>query len=228
MGNQLTNGLMNHLTRTFRLDAVGLPEFAVESKKREYAVQCCALWCPSVAGNAYHDFVTQGRHTWGSYSSCADQWNALPWMMGCVNRSFLNRADTEAGLTWKAGENISKTYRSAIALGCWVAYKRGSGFERLPQPGDMLLMGDYNAGELEHVCVVEDIVIEEGTGKVQMTSFDYGQFAHGKKCSLRVQREWRGGRLYSPSGKSRAIVGWIDVCKVPLNRDAVDLNSFLP
>lgn len=218
-----------------------------DNAKRHYAVRCCELWCPSESGEPYHDFVTQGRHNWGSYSSCADQAHALLWMLGCTTRSFMNRADAEAGLTWAQGVNISKLVSGARALGCWKSYKKADtshgALETIPGPGDILLMGDFSKGELEHVAIVDkyefqvddeapqelaDSMFPQIPTRLWLHTFDYGQFANGKKCSLQVRREWKDGRLHSPSGKSRAIIGWVDITKVPLDRYAVDLAQFKP
>jgi hypothetical protein len=217
-----------NLDRIVNLDATSTPTDLKNNAKRNYAVTCCALWCPSVAGDPAHDFVTQGRHAWPKYSSCGDQWNTLPWMMGCTDPGMINRDDAETGLRWQVQVNISKTLTGAKANGSWRPYVSASSVEAIPQPGDMLFIGHYDKGELEHVCVVEELTFDEESGATLLRTFDFGQFAEGKKCSLRVEREWRKGRVYSKSGASRGVIGWVDITAVPLARYAVDLQTFVP
>lgn len=83
----------------------------------------------------------------------------------------------------------------------------------------MMFVGQY-PNELEHVCIVESIS-EDG----MITSFDFGQFHEGKKCSLKCTRQLRKGRVYDARGNSRAYIGSIDPTKLPLNRFAIDLKS---
>lgn len=202
--------------RTFYLYSVAFDD---SERQRQYALDLGNLFIPSDAGDPRHDLVTQGRHIASNYSACGDWWNFVPWCMGCVEPEIINREDKEAGLKWHVQQNISRTYNGAKKFQIWQPYVANS----VPAPGDLLFMGDYGKGEQEHVCMVESL-----EGDVLKT-FDFGQFNEktGKKASKRITRTWRNGRLYSSNGSSRAIIGWIDITKVPLNRYAIALDSFI-
>lgn len=200
------------IERSINLDPV---VFDNEYVRRKYALDLGNLFIPSDAGDPRHDYVTQGRHISPKYSSCGDWWNFVPWSMGCVEDELINRDDPEIGFKWKSGVNISEVKNGATKWKYWVNYKS----ELFPKTGDLLLMG---SGLEEHVCMVE---VLNGT---TLQSFDFGQFNSEtrKKCSSKKSRVWKNGRLYSPNGNSRVIVGWIDITKIPLNRYAVSLDSF--
>jgi hypothetical protein len=199
--------------RTFYLDPIAFDD---EVPNRQYAVDLGNLFIPSDQGDPRHDFVTQGRHKESNYSSCGDWWNFVPWCMGCTEDDLINRDDAETHLKWRRGKNISHTYNGAKKFKIWQAYVKGVE----PKPGDLLFMGTYPK-ELEHVCMIESV-----EGDVWNT-FDFGQFSPNTgKCSRKVIRTFKDGRLYSRNGNSRAIIGWIDITKVPLNRYAIALDSF--
>lgn len=204
-----------NIQRDINLGTIAFNEFDREYK-RQYALRLSQLVVPCSDGNVFHDYITQGRHKWNKYSSCGDWWNFIPWMLGCTNPSIINRDDREAGLLWHVEENISRTKNGAVKCKAWVPYSKNS----IPNSGDLLFMGFYPK-EQEHVCMVEKL---EGD---TLTTSDFGQFTEGKKCSLRIKRKWQNGRLYSTNGNSRGIVGWINLCEIPLGRYAVNLDEFV-
>jgi hypothetical protein len=195
--------------RTFDLNSL-----AFDGSKYQYVVDLCSFVCPTADGNRFHDFVTQNRHKWKSYSSCGDLWNFVPWAMGCTDKDVINRDDREIGLVWEVQKNISKTYEGAKRYNAWNPYSD----LWIPQYGHMLFIGQY-PDELEHVSIIKYV-----HGNV-IHSYDFGQFDKGKKCSLECTRTVKNDRVYSENGKSRKIIGSVDPTKLPISRFAIDLKT---
>jgi hypothetical protein len=155
-------------------------------------------------GSAKWAQVTQKRQGKG-YSNCGDLIHALLWWAGCRSK-HVNR--TEPGRTWKATVNISELVALGVECGGWTAFPEPSAFE----PGDVLLLGEFNAHEAEHVGIVKRRV-----GNVISTA-DYGQAGQGggenERTFQKVAGKWR-------SSDGRRLVGRLDVSRLALSAPPV-------
>lgn len=129
--------------------------------------------------------VTQGRKG-ATYSNCGDLCHAVLWWAGCRDPNVNRQSD---GRQWISG-NIAKLRAVFEARKAWTWFPTPTAF----QPGDMILIGDHAAGELEHVAVV---LATDGT---TFTSADYGQAGQGG--SERTRRyTLSGGKWRSDDGR---------------------------
>lgn len=145
--------------------------------------------------------VTQGRKGTG-YSNCGDLVHAVLWWAG-VREPHVNRQSD--GRQWIAG-NIAKLRQLFEARHGWTWSPAPSDL----RPGDCYLIGDYSAGEAEHVGVV--LSVDGST----ITSADYGQAGQGGTTRTRryalVGGKWR-------SDDNRRLVARGDLVRLPLSAD---------
>ena len=137
--------------------------------------QQCKLWC-----------LTEGRHTYGKYSSCGDLLHSVISLIGVRDTALVNRDhldfDGNKNSSWKVGLNISKLIEGSKTLGSkynqqiWVSGKEGL----LPNPGDMCLIGENG---LEHVFIITD---KDGDN---LHSVDLSQVDLGGQCAKRRIRK---------------------------------------
>ena len=121
----------------------------------------------------------------------------------------------------RIGHAIARLLQIARECGAWSLYKRGS----LPNPGDMVLVGDNTpSGGVEHVFTV--ISVDEQ--KQVLQSVDGGQRSpRGFQTILKKQRSWASGRDVVFEGSDpgsrvvggRKIIGTINVSKLPFTED---------
>lgn len=170
---------------------------------REKALRFCEAVVPSIDGDAAFEDVTQGRQGPG-YSACGDLAHAVLAELGLRDRSIVNRDVDD--LRYVSQQNVSKLYNGAIQAGLWQHY---AAF-RVPQPGDIVLIGRYSAGEPEHLLVFRSLE-ETEFASTWWRSYDYGQVdeATGKASSTICNRKRVGNRL-----DGREILGWVDLDRV--------------
>lgn len=168
-------------------------------------------------------FVTEGRHVWKGYSTCADLAHCILSMNGVTDPTLVNRdddnwngyiEDDEKMSAWKVSVNVSKLVYGAPAL----EKKYGKQFwikrtlDIKPRPGDIVIIGE---GGLEHVLVACS------WGDNVLTSVDAGQVDEGGQCVKIRKRKLieKNGLPYlsatdtGPSAAglgTRVVVGWID------------------
>ncbi len=118
---------------------------------------------------------------------------------------------------YKVGHAIARLIEIAKDHNGWKVYK-GSG---MPEPGDMVMVGDNGAGGTQHVYTVTSVdvdtkVIESVDGGMRDTQ--------GFETIKRKRRIWSGGtdamyenmdhpaKIYG----GRKIIGWVDVTTLPI------------
>lgn len=172
---------------------------------REWAFKVCDSAVPSVQGDDVFEVVTQGRQAPG-YSSCADLAHSLLEALGVRDPIIVNRNGEWGARRWQPGVNISKLRNGGRQLGVWVDYAPFL----VPKLCDIVLIGNYSAGENEHVLVFRELAETERSG-TWWTSYDYGQVQDetGKPCSTICTRHRVGNRL-----DGREIIGWVDLDKL--------------
>ena len=166
---------------------------------REHALQIVRSVMPAPLGSEAYDRVTQNRHREtgysSAYSSCGDLPAFMLYELGSRDPELVNRTAPDLG-EWEVGKNISKLVGRGRELGAWVDANDGG----MPNPGDVVLIGDFNAGEMEHVMIFGGM---DESGK--MISYDFGQ-PHGQENRRIVSGDRIGGRR---------IVGWLSLDAVP-------------
>ncbi len=119
--------------------------------------------------------------------------------------------DPQLNAPYRIGSALSRLISIANSVGAWVPFAAGS----FPDPGDMILVGDNDTGDVEHVFTVTAITVDE-QGAAQIRSVDGGQRdAKGFETILALSRSWRGSIDTVTGHASRRIVGWIDTSLLP-------------
>lgn len=119
------------------------------------------------------------------------------------------------------GTAVSRLVTLARKVNAWVPFKT----DQLPNPGDMVLIGDNGAGGVEHVYTVTSVTPAADGQPVVLESIDGGQRDLAKyQLVLAKKRVWRGNKdivfTASDPGSAkvggRKIYGHVDVTKLPL------------
>lgn len=140
--------------------------------------------------------VTEGRKG-DTYSNCGDLVHAVLWWAGCRLPNVNRQRD---GRQWKPG-NIAEIRALFESRKGWTWYPAPSAFV----PGDVLLIGDYSAKQLEHVAMVVSV-----SGDTLKTA-DYGQVGQGGSERTRAfvlsGGKWRAedGRILTARGNVDAL-----------------------
>lgn len=176
---------------------------------RQYAAYLAHSYVPSTLSDPRFEEVTQGRAHAAGYSSCGDLCHWLLWRLGCRIEHFVNRDEPDAGFRWASGKNVAYLgpYGLGPRLGCWTHFRLG----QVPQPGDLVLVGDMAKGEVEHLFVL----LEVSPDGLVWYSADFGQSCVVKNvfvpCSKLQSRTLKGDKL-----DGRTVLGWSNLAAVPL------------
>jgi len=119
--------------------------------------------------------------------------------------------DPQLDAPYRIGSALTRLKSIADSVGAWIPFAAGS----FPDPGDMVLVRDTGAVDVEHVFTVTAITVDE-QGAAQIQSVDGGQRdAKGFETILALSRSWRGSIDTVTGHASRLIVGWIDTSLLP-------------
>lgn len=193
--------------------AAGVTWLVLRSRTRSRVIRAAERVVPLKREHATHKIVSQGRAFEAGYSGCGDLWNYVLDVVGAPNR-YVNRTSSRRGTKWQEAVNISKPWGAALKDGSAVKFKKG----RWPKAGDLLLIGNEGVGELAHV-----LVLTKKLGPRKYKTAEYGGASNAGTVSVRTFTE-EGKNIPPPDAKfvdHRHIVGWIDVDKVPIEREFV-------
>lgn len=167
---------------------------------RDRILAFCEAVVPSVKGEDVFELVTQGRQAPG-YSACADLGHAALYEIGARSPLLVNRAAPPLRFTY--GVNVNRLYDGARKVGVWRDYDAW----RVPQPADIVIIGDSTKKEEPHVLLFRSLEETEHAG-TWWRSYDFGQVRDedGAPCSTICNRQ-RVGRTLG----GRTILGWVDI-----------------
>ena len=170
-------------------------------------------------GDPVHEEVTEGRYAqwrrardagqeWAKrmvYSSCGDLAAWMLYRLGCRDERLVNRTADEGVKDWIPGRNVS-------AITSHAAYRRATGTDAAPQPGDVMFLMLPPDGHISILCEWDE------ANAIAITA-DYGQ-PEGARRIRKIRKQ--GGRWTLDGAQ---IGGWLDLDRVafdgPLNLDGV-------
>jgi hypothetical protein len=195
-----------------------MDSYEVRIRAMEAARAAVGLSANPTGGNreAYLDFIAPGE--------TLDTQEAMAKMSGCgltvagIWRS-IRVSHPKLSSPYKVGEGISRLIQIARSSNAWRPFKAG----KVPQGGDMVLVGDNQTKGIEHVYTVIEQVDQNPYDDNPLTLFrtvDGGQVSpEGYQIVLEKQHRWEkdvdfGLASTDPGSKvtrGRTIIGWVDV-----------------
>ncbi len=194
-------------------DYSGIDFDALSPVRRRVLKELLPMVMPSAEGSAKFDHLM-------THAACNAARAAKPGFTTCG--ALPGFIFSRLGLHGLANYGLAGVKEAAEQHGCWannselhrVMYQSAHHKARRPLPGDVFIQGSLASdAEILHIGVIVN-----PTGDVWWTA-DAGQGERTAQCALYLQRtykadtrelgsfHWRG----RPSGKSRRLIGWVDL-----------------
>lgn len=123
-------------------------------------------------GDAPYERVTEGRHTFSSYSACGDLGNALLYACGLRSSKYVNR---EENSSYIIGWNVVKLDALARSLRDYTKSPVTAADIAALQPGDITIVWNRADTTDAHVAVVRELFRRSDGTVLSVATSDYGQ-----------------------------------------------------